>query len=447
MNLVRVVLIATYEMGRQPFGLASPAAFLRVAGHLVEVFDASVQGVSAVSSDSIRQAGMVAFHLPMHTATRMAAPMIRRVKSLNPAARVVCYGLYAPLNADYLRGLGADAIAGGEFEGELVRLAGDPAYVAAAQVSFERLDFPVPDRSALPPPGEYAHIDMGGGERRAAGYTEASRGCKHLCRHCPVVPVYEGKFRIVPAGVVLADVRQQVEAGARHIAFGDPDFFNGPTHAMRIVEAFAREFSSLSYDVTIKVEHLLRHRDLLDALRRTGCVLVTTAVESLDDRVLALLDKGHTRADFIETVGLCRAAGLALSPTFIPFTPWTTWESYRDLLRTLADLDLEASVAPIQLALRLLVTNGSRLLELDDIGAAVTAWDPVALTHRWRHADPSLDELARRLLHVVDAAGKAGEGRAATFQRICREVDVAIPDLPPLAARATVPFLTEPWYC
>ena len=431
-------------MGRQPFGLASPAAFLGGAGHQVGVADLSVQ---TVPSEAVRLADMVAFHLPMHTATRMAAPMIAQVKALNPAARVVCYGLYAPINAAYLRSLGANAIVGGEFEAELVRLAGDPGYSPAEDASFERLAFPVPDRSALAPLAQYAQIDMGGGERRVAGYTEASRGCKHLCRHCPVVPVYAGKFRIVPWAVVLADVRQQVAAGARHIAFGDPDFFNGPAHAMRIVEALAREFPGVTYDATIKVEHLLRHRDLLSGLARTGCVLVTTAVESLDDRVLGLLDKGHTRADFIEAAGLCRAAGLALSPTFIPFTPWTTMDSYRELLITLGELGLAASVAPIQLALRLLVTNGSLLLELDDIRACVTGWDPVALTHRWRHRDPSIDELSVRLLRIVDGAGKAGEGRAETFARICQEADVAMPDLPVLASRATVPFLTEPWYC
>jgi radical SAM superfamily enzyme YgiQ (UPF0313 family) len=437
MKGVRVLLIATYELGKQPFGLASPAAFLRAAGHHVDVVDTSVQKVSLAT---VRQADMVGFHLPMHTATRMAAPMIGTVRAANPAARVVCYGLYAPINEAYLRGLGVTAIVGGEFEAELVRVAGDAAHVPPL-VSFERLAFPLPDRSTLPVLSNYAKIDMGDGERRIAGYTEASRGCKHLCRHCPVVPVYEGKFRIVPQEIVLGDIRQQVAAGARHIAFGDPDFFNGPTHAMRIAEAVAREFPGLTYDVTIKVEHLLRHRDLLARLAETGCVLVTTAVESLDDNVLELLDKGHTRPDFIEAVDLCQAAGLALSPTFIPFTPWTTWESYRDLLRTLASLGLATSVAPVQLTLRLLITNGSRLLDLEDIREAITGWDPVALTHRWKHRDPSLDELSTKLLQSLTTA----ESRTETFARICREAGVVLPVL--AAPRSTVPFLTEPWYC
>ena len=102
------------------------------------------------------------------------------------------------------------------------------------------------------------------------GYTEASRGCKHRCRHCPVVPVYDGQFRVVPVEVVLDDIRAQVAHGVQHVTFGDPDFFNGIGHAMRVVEGVAREFSGLTYDVTIKVEHLLRHGDRLDKAQGNG---------------------------------------------------------------------------------------------------------------------------------------------------------------------------------
>ena len=166
----------------------------------------------------------------------------------------------------------------------------------------------------------------------SSGYTEASRGCKHRCRHCPIVPVYDGRFRIVPIPIVLEDVRRQVAAGARHITFGDPDFLNGPRHARELVTALAREFPGLTYDVTIKIEHLLAHAELLPVLRDTGCLFVTSAVESIDDRVLAQLEKGHTRRDFEQVVERCRAAGLTLVPTFVAFTPWTTLAGYCELL-------------------------------------------------------------------------------------------------------------------
>ena len=189
-----------------------------------------------------------------------------------------------------------------------------------AAISTDRQQFLVPDRTGLPPLGAYAQLVVADGTRRV-GYTEASRGCKHLCRHCPVVPVYRGLFRIVQADVVLEDIRRQVAAGAEHITFGDPDFFNGPGHAIPIVEALHREWPWLTYDVTIKVEHLLKHRDLLPVLKRTSCAFVTSAVESLDDAVLVKLAKGHTRADFLEALALMRACGPAALPDLHPLPP------------------------------------------------------------------------------------------------------------------------------
>ena len=194
----------------------------------------------------------------------MAAPVIRKAQALNPSARLAAYGLYAPLNADWLRTLGVQHVFGGEYEADLAALAralaaaptGDPVLVAAPPaVSLAKLTFLTPDRSGLPSLDRYATLRVADGSTRIAGYTEASRGCRHLCRHCPVVPVYGGQFRVVQADVVLADIDAQVAAGAQHITFGDPDFFNGPTHAMRIVERLHERHPSLTYDVTIKVEH------------------------------------------------------------------------------------------------------------------------------------------------------------------------------------------------
>ncbi len=330
---MRIVLISTYDLGRQPFGLASPAAWLRAEGHEVTTVDLSRESLPA---DAIRRADWIAFHLPMHTATRMAVPQIGVVRGLNPAARIVCYGLYAPVNDEMLRKLGVLHVIGGEFERGLADvIAGRAATVLP--VILDRLPFQTPDRTTLPQLQKYAAL-IDGAERKTVGYTEASRGCKHLCRHCPIVPVYEGRFRIVQRDVVLADIRQQIEAGARHITFGDPDFFNGPGHALAIVEAFHSEFAGVTYDVTIKVEHLLKHRDALPVLARTGCLFITSAVESLDEGILCRLAKGHTRADFVEALELTRAHGLTMVPTFVSFTPWTTREGYLDLLRAIRDL-------------------------------------------------------------------------------------------------------------
>src|SRR5215203_2824940 len=115
----RVVLISTYELGHQPFGLASPAAWLREAGARVSSLDLSVERLDELA---ITEADLVAFYVPMHTATRLAASFVERVIRLNPDAHLCFYGLYAPVNDEYLRGLGAGTILGGEFEEGLVAL-------------------------------------------------------------------------------------------------------------------------------------------------------------------------------------------------------------------------------------------------------------------------------------------------------------------------------------
>jgi len=447
---MRVLLVSTYDLGRQPFGLASPAAWLRRAGSEVDCVDLSRE---PLSDETIQQAVLVAFYLPMHTATRLAAPVIDRVRIVNPDASVVAYGLYAPLNAGWLRERGVSHVLGPEAEGELVALANSHSPTPTAQLpqrgEIPRLQFIQPDRSTLLPLQRYAALQMPDGSTRTVGATDATRGCKHLCRHCPIVPVYRGAFRAIPVDVVLEDVRAQVSAGAQHISFGDPDFFNGPAHARRVVERLARECPGVSYDVTIKIEHLLKHAEMIPLLRDTGCLFVTSAVESIDPVVLERLRKGHTRADFVTAVALCRDAGVHLSPTFVPFTPWTTTTGYVELLDLLAALGLEEDVAPIQLGIRLLVTADSALLELDEIRQGVGAFDAASLTWPWRHRDPDVDHLQAEVMRRVGSL--PGASRLEVFDAIdalAREV-ARVPRRSSRASlsRLAAPHLTEAWYC
>ncbi len=470
-----VLLLSSYDLGRQPFGLASPAAWLRRAGIEAAVVDLSRDTLDPAL---VRRARLVGVYLPMHTATRLAMPVIDRVRTVNPEAAICAYGLYAPLNESLLRAHGVAHVLGPEFEHDLERLASEflgQAEVREGPGGLPRLDFIQPDRAGLPAPSRYASLQMPDGARRIVGSTDATRGCRHRCRHCPIVPVYNGQFRVVPAGVVLADIRAQVEAGVQHITFADPDFLNGPTHARRIVEALHAEWPSLTYDVTIKVEHLVNRRSLLPVLASTGCLFVTSAVESVDDTVLRLLDKGHTRADFLHAVTLCRDAGLTLAPTFVAFTPWTTLDGYAELLDTIAEIELVPNVAPVQWGIRLLVTWNSRLLELADIRALIAPFDAKTLTYRWTHPDPRVDRLQAAIMNEVGV--RTTRPRGEIFDRVRRLAadqgagdpdrrrqgyggppkprakadppvgDQPVRDQPGLRARATIPYLDEPWYC
>lgn len=455
----QVLLVSTYELGHQPFGLASPAAWLREAGASVACLDLAVQQLDV---EAVRDADMIAFYLPMHTATRLAARLIPQVRKLNPYAYLCAYGLYAPMNAEFLRELGVSAVIGGEFEepllavlnslrggGDLVSVLGDSGEV----VSMGRQRFRVPDRRGLPLLSGYAFLTLPNGSRRTVGYTEATRGCKHLCRHCPIVPVYGGRFRVVQRDVVLDDIAYQVDQGAEHITFGDPDFLNGPAHALALVESLHERLPQLTYDVTIKIEHLIKHGDFLPVLRDTGCVLVTSAVESFDERILGFLDKRHTREEFIAVLEAFRQVGLHLNPTFVAFTPWTSMDSYLEFLDEIYRLGLVDNVAPVQYAIRLLIPQGSKLLELVQVCDLVQPFDHEALVYPWLHPDPQVDQLQRDVLRLVQVRLTEGRTRAAIFgemwrltaercSRAERAGEVVLQDTP-----SAVPQLSEPWYC
>jgi hypothetical protein len=251
--------------------------------------------------------------------------------------------------------------------------------------------------------------------------------------------------------VVMADIRQQVAAGAQHISFGDPDFFNGPGHAQKLMEALHAEFPGVSFDAVIKIQHLIDHADLLPQLRDTGCAFITAAVESVDDEVLRHLAKNHTRANFARAVALCREAGIALAPTFVAFTPWISLAGYIDLLQTLLDLHLVEAVPPVQLSIRLLVPQGSHLLDLPGFRAFVGDFDAALLGYPWQHNDPRVDSLQQEVQSWAIQAEQLKLPRRAVFERVWEmahaAAGIAAPDLAQADFGQPIAHLSEPWYC
>ncbi|PYM42433.1 MAG: radical SAM protein [Candidatus Rokuibacteriota bacterium] len=447
-----ILLVACYELGHQPLAVAWPAAFLERRGYRPALLDVSVEPFDA---DKVRGARLVAISVPMHTALRLGVAFAERARAVNPTCHIAFYGLYASLNAEYLLKHAAGSVLSGEVEDALVALAQtletERRSLPAPGTILKKLEFAVPSRTQLPSLKKYAHVERDG-RLELAGYVEASRGCKHLCRHCPIPPVYGGRFFVVPPDVVLADIRQQVDAGAAHITFGDPDFLNGPGHALAVARALHAELPSVTFDFTAKVEHLLKQRARLPELADLGCAFIITAAESLSDTVLANLAKGHTRADILAALHAVRAAGIALRPTWVPFTPWTTLDDYRELLHFVEAHALIDAIDPVQFSIRLLVPPGSLLLESPAMRPFLGPLVEDAFYYRWTHPDPRMERLATDVAALVARAVDAREDAAATFNRIRGLADAAAgasprPDvvLPP--ERTRPPRLTEPWFC
>jgi len=450
----RILLVSCYELGHQPLGLAWPKAFLERAGYAPATVDLAVE---ALDESTLRQALLIAIAVPMHTALRLGVRAAERIRRVNPVCRIVFHGLYALLNAEYLLEHVADAALGGETEGELVSLVQrldtgvEPA--PQRQAVLGRLDFPIPSRAGLPALTRYVSLAHRG-RLVPAGYVEASRGCLHRCLHCPIPPVYQGRFFAVPREVVLEDVRRLVQAGAGHITFGDPDFLNGPGHALKLVRALHLEFPRLTYDFTAKVEHILEQEALVPQFAATGCLFVVSALESLSNVVLANLEKGHTRADIPVALAIVRRAGIALRPSFVPFTPWSTLADYLDLLDFVEAERLIDHVDPVQYTIRLLIPPGSLLLSRPAIHPFLGALDRAAFTYRWTHPDPRMDALQRAASALVERAAGANEDAWTTFYRL-RALATECAGLPgatggvasPPPERSMPARLTEPWFC
>jgi radical SAM superfamily enzyme YgiQ (UPF0313 family) len=464
-----MMFVSCYELGHQPIGIAQPMGFLEQAGFSPVGLDIAVENMD---ESALRRARFVGISVPMHTALRLGVRVAELIRTMNQDCHICFYGLYASINAEYLLQTQADSVVGGEYEIPLVSLIealdrGQPISLLEGVSSRNRVvgpwlqrgyastvSHPIPSRSGLPMLDHYARLQQNGTEQ-LVGYVEASRGCLHHCLHCPIVPVYDGRFFLVPESVVLEDIRRQVQAGATHVTFGDPDFLNGPGHSLSIVRAMHEEFPHLTFDFTAKIEHLLKRRNLMPDLSAQGCLFVISAVESFSDSVLDLLQKGHTGTDVIVALGLLRDADIALRPSLVAFTPWTSLDDYLHMLDMVEEHDLIDATDPVQLSIRLLVPPGSALLDKSDIQRFLGPLDQAGFQYPWTHPDERMDRLHQAVRAIVEVSAKEEEDAMVTFSRIRAMADdiagrhaepstrtrVSRPDRP------KPPRLTESWFC
>jgi len=457
-----VLLLSTYELGQQPLGLASPMAALALHGHETRGLDLSLESLEPSDLDA---AEALVISVPMHTALRLALAVLDQVRRSHPDLPVAFHGLYATVAAPHLRA-GELAVAGDADDSLLEWLMGLETGTRASTRAEVRVELgsarrpldqlrPLPDRSRLPALERYAHLVTEEGDK-VTGAVEATRGCSHRCRHCPVPTVYDGRTRAEPVESVLGDIAQLVDAGAGHIHFADPDFFNRPAHALRVARALHARFPDVSFDATIKVSHVLSHRDEIREIGELGCLFVVSAIESTSPVVLARLAKGHRPEEAGESIDVLRSAGIEPRPSFLPFTPWTTLGDVVDLLDFVAAYDLIESVDPVQYGIRLLLPPGSLLLAEPDavLEAALRTDDTEHLGWTWSAAAPELDDLQRSIAARTEEGACSGEAYGDTYAAVRRltwtQVGRPDPGLPVVVSRGAPgvrPHLSESWFC
>ena len=439
-----ILLISCYELGHRPAGLTRPLRALEAAGFAPDAIDIAVEPLDV---DKVSRAKFIGISVPMHTALRLGVHLTQRIRQIKPDASISMYGLYATLNADYLLSHGVDFCIGGEASTQLVDLV--QSLVEEEQVEIQDVGF---CNAKLPPLEVYAQFEENG-ETRTVGYTETTHGCKHLCTHCPIPPVYKGKFFAVNRETVLNEIQKQVAEGATHITFGDPDFLNGPMHGLRILRAIHEAYPNLTFDFTTKIEHILKHRKHFREFGQLGCRFVISAVESLSDRVLTILEKHHTRGDVETALDIVHGTGIALRPTWVPFTPWTTLDDYLEILQFVDTYRLIYHVDPVQYAVRLLIPPGSYLLNRPETKALSLALDEAAFSYTWAHPDVRMDELHKTVNTLVENDARAGVDTLETFYRIWTlAADMHGSRHTPLGFRSKeahqpAPRITEAWFC
>jgi radical SAM superfamily enzyme YgiQ (UPF0313 family) len=242
-----------------------------------------------------------------------------------------------------------------------------------------------------------------------------------------------------------------VQAGARHITFGDPDFLNGPKHALHVTRTLHTRWPRLTFDFTTKIEHILQHRALFAEFAALGGTFVVSAIESISDRVLANLHKGHTAADIDTALAILDSAGMALQPTLVAFTPWTTLDDYVAQIEFIRARGLLRYIPPVQLSIRLLLPPGSPLVQAPDAAEWLGDLDAENFTYRWTHPDRRMDELYAEVAARVAAAEANGEAAEITFEAIramaYRRARRPLPLTGAAPLRPAPPRLTENWFC
>ena len=475
---------------------------LKQAGYAPLSLDLSVE---ALEKGRLASALFVGISVPMHTALSLGFQIARAIRTFHPHSHICFFGLYASLNAEYLLEHVADTVIGGEIESPLLALIDrleqrDKVHIDQTVPLFDAQDhlsilhgipgvstnkavvppllkptraerstndstqhvlktYPIPFRATLPSLDNYAKLDYQG-SLHLVGNVETSRGCLHTCLHCPIVPVYQGRFLVIPESVVIKDIQQQVKLGATHITFADPDFLNGPRHSLNILRHMHQEFPDLTFDCTTKIEHILKHHDLFSEFASLGCLFVVSAVESFSDHVLQHLEKGHLREDIFRALSILKESNLTLRPSFVAFTPWTSLEDYLEMLDLIACHDFLEAVDPVQLTVRLLIPPGSALLtppatHPDPIQQFITDLDQGTFQYRWKHPDERMDVLYKKVVELVEEDAKAELDFENTFYRIqalAYEIAAIPPHQKPIHKRKPAgttkpPRLTEPWFC
>ena len=381
---MKILLLSFYDLGKQPKIISELYKKLDNGSNQIDIVDYSIEEKN-LTLDNYDVLGIYA---SMHTASVLAEQYLRDRKLPN---KLFVFGLYAKVFSEMFSNFQSiHSFDSDELE-SLLEVQLNPNY------SFKHS---VPDRTILPSITDYSHI-VDGSNNLIAGSVETTYGCKHECTHCPVPIEFKGMFKTFGTEKIITDVTNQVEEGAKHISFNDPDFFNGPKHALKILQLLNEKHPSITYDSTIKVEHILKYPDYFQELKNLNMLFVISAFETTNDHVLNILQKNHSFNDLNKAVELSLENKIDIRPTWMPFSPWTEQNDLISIIKLIENYKLRETVDPIQLTIKLLVPKNSLILKRPEMKEYLLDYDPSSFSYAWKYKFPNIDNIQNELFTYV----------------------------------------------
>ena len=381
---MKILLLSFYDLGKQPKIISELYKKLDNGSNQIDIIDYSIEEKD-LTLDNYDVLGIYA---SMHTASVLAEQYLRDRKLPN---KLFVFGLYANVFSEMFSDFQSiHSFDSDELE-SLLQVQLNPNY------SYKHT---VPDRTILPSITDYSHI-VDGSNNLIAGSVETTYGCKHECTHCPVPIEFKGMFKTFGTEKIITDVTNQVEEGAKHISFNDPDFFNGPKHALKILQLLNEKHPSITYDSTIKVEHILKYPDYFQELKNLNMLFVISAFETTNDHVLNILQKNHSFNDLNKAVELSLENKIDIRPTWMPFSPWTEQNDLISIIKLIENYKLRETVDPIQLTIKLLVPKNSLILKRPEMKEYLLDYDPSSFSYAWKYKFPNIDNIQNELFTYV----------------------------------------------
>ena len=381
---MKILLTSFYDLGKQPKIIAEIVDRYNFSEIEFDFVDFSVENQNI----DLENYDVLGIYAPMHTATILS---IEYIKDKILPNKMFTFGLYGSVLEDFnssirhIKDIESDELA------LFLEINDDHQF---------SLKNNIPNRQIFPDISNYAHL-VDGSNNIIAGSVETTYGCKHSCTHCPVPISFNGTFKTYSLEKIISDVENQVNQGAKHISFNDPDFFNGPIHALKILESLNKKFPTITYDSTIKVEHIIKYKKYFKELSSLNMVFVISAFETTNDLFLSILEKNHTSNDLNTSIEISQDFGIDVRPTWMPFSPWTELNDLSNIVNLIEKYKLRETVDPIQLTIKLLIPKHSLIIKKPEINKYLGNYEKNSLSFKWEYENNDVEKLQSSLFDFI----------------------------------------------